>query len=254
MRHAVVDFQGFISDVPNGEGKDFIIKELSCVMLTDKMEMFNKTFQSPYPIEYLSKKVQKTASYVTKNHHLLSWNDGLIPYDELSTIVKKLCEKIDLFYIKGLEKLLFFQKILNNFDHRNIIECRLISDSFLKINDISNYLHPVCEIKQHKFNMNSICALRNAYYYGVQMKKFFCELERIKTFENLFYPEEMSSVLAANGFYLILQENKVFCFWCANGFVFNKRIPELIIQEHYLLCCNICCSFNSVIPNKLILK
>lgn len=254
MNHAVVDFQGFNSDVPNGEGKDFIIKELSFVLLTDKMEMFNKTFQSPYPMEYLSKKMQKTAWYLTNNHHLLSWNDGLIPYAKLPTIVMKLCEKIDLIYFKGLEKLLFFKKILNDFDHHNRTKCKLISDSFLKVNGVSNYLHPVCEIKLHKFNIKSICALRNAYFYAIQLKKFFCELERIKSFENIFYPQEMYSVLAANGFYLMLEENKVFCIWCATGFLFNKKNPELIIQEHYLLCCNICCSFNSVIPNKLILK
>lgn len=251
MKQAVIDFQGFQSDFSNSESNGFVIKELSIVMITGNMEQFVNTFKSPYPFYNLSRKMRNTAMFVTRNHHLLAWNDGLIPYSQLTVIIKKLCKDLDVVFFKGSEKLVIFKNLIekNNLSIQAVY--KLIPESLIKIKNISNILNSICYIPTHKFNNKSVCALRNASYYACQMRQYFWEIKRFKSFEVIKnYSKKNSSLLAANGFYLILEEHKIYCTWCFYDIVFNVEYSfEKIISEHYVNCKNNCASFNNYIPN-----
>lgn len=98
----VLDVQGF-----QDENNRFIPKELATY---DGEKISHYVFKRPFDLSLLSPEAHKTAVWLMKYHHCISWNVGFTQLHYFSTILKKLTEDVQYVYVKGKEKANFVRK------------------------------------------------------------------------------------------------------------------------------------------------
>lgn len=139
---AVVEFHGF-----KDNDNRFIVKELAIVSILFQTHL---VFLPPYYFRRLNYKSRKTARWLSNNFHLISWDEGSIPYNE--ELIRMLCKPFKVIHTKGLEKAQFLKEF-----HPEVREITLECNIDCNIE---------CFLPQHKYGK---CALKNAKSYYTQL-------------------------------------------------------------------------------------
>lgn len=107
MNAILVDFQGF-KDNQNA----FIIKELAFCDLVSENKWKHFTFRPPYPKSELFYKVIRANEWCTRNLHGFKWEDGRVPYAELTNVLQTTTSNFKHVITKGQEKAKFLSSLL----------------------------------------------------------------------------------------------------------------------------------------------
>lgn len=163
---AVLDFEGF--QLPSGL---FIVKELAFYTVKDTHFYGVWHFQPPSPLENLPLSLRNQYSWVTRNIHLMDWQDGTLPYAKFKSLLFLLFEAFPDIYVKGLQKKNFFEFLTGR-------ECHNLDDfNCPKVSE----LIPVCvECLIHSSNFKH-CALVKAAAFRNFLKS---SIYRIENSEN----------------------------------------------------------------------
>lgn len=105
----IVDIQSF--KIPSNE---FAVKELAIISLEYDVEPIVYTFKEPYDWENLPVKYKVENTWIERHHLHMKWSDGDLPYDEIKKILHSHLHSARNVYVKGLEKVLWLCKYLNN--------------------------------------------------------------------------------------------------------------------------------------------
>jgi len=95
-----IDVQGFL-----GNNNTFILKEIGVVFKNETIINFNFIIHSPHDFIELNKKCRKTATWLTKKHHTIYWNDGVYFFKESQKYLREIIRKKEIIckgYQKGL--------------------------------------------------------------------------------------------------------------------------------------------------------
>lgn len=92
----VIDIQGF-----KIENNKFIAKELAAY---DGQHISHYIFKQPFEINLLPPDLHRQATWLTKNHHCIPWNEGFTPLHKFSDIIKTITNKGSSVFVKGKEK------------------------------------------------------------------------------------------------------------------------------------------------------
>lgn len=140
---AVVEFHSF----KDNENR-FIVKELAVVSDSYCCQL---VFKPPYAKDELNAKMRRTANWLERFFHKISWSDGGITYKEQTII--DIVKPFDTIYTKGVEKVKFLGRFHNN-----------VKDITFDPVKVSNF---TCILWQHRDTTR--CALRSAkcYYAGL---------------------------------------------------------------------------------------
>lgn len=92
----IIDIQGF-----NIEKNKFIPKELAAY---DGNKVCHYIFRSPFSMNLLEPEFHKQATWLTNNHHGISWNEGYTPCYKIQKILNSLADCTNKIYVKGKEK------------------------------------------------------------------------------------------------------------------------------------------------------
>lgn len=140
-----IDVQGFLDD-----NKEFILKEIAAVF--ENGENVHLLIRSPYDFLKLSSKSRQTATWLTKNHHNLFWNDGTISYSSVRKFLKTNLKDVIVF-TKGVDKKRFLEKLLSR-----------------PVEDVEDFVCPRLNTKPNVYynqcgyhHNNGNCALKNAF-------------------------------------------------------------------------------------------
>lgn len=136
----VVDVQCFKTS-----SKTWVCKELA---VYDGTRVAHYIFKSPFPFHALDPTLRSDAYWLTKNHHSISWDEGLVPSHLFEPILQRLTSNVTDVYVKGRQKAEFIRSILK----REIME--LPEKGALQQAEPRCFYHsqPIC-----------ICALNNVY-------------------------------------------------------------------------------------------
>lgn len=137
----ILDIQGF-----KIENNKFIVKELAAY---DGKKICHFIFRAPFSEKLLPPNIQKQNLWLTKNHHGLRWEEGVIPYFRLKSIIEELSRHSVPIYVKGREKADFIRTFIKS---ENVLE-------FAEHPKLQSY-NPKC--LYHSLN-SCICALSNVY-------------------------------------------------------------------------------------------
>lgn len=137
----IIDIQGFVIDK-----KKFIPKELAAY---NGKEISHYIFKAPFSFDMLSPSLQKTAIWLMENHHCLNWKETGTPLHHFEKIIKNICDKADIIYVKGTEK----AKYIRNFTNKPVIE--------LNEQPALQKSKPKC---LYHLSDLCMCALSNVYY------------------------------------------------------------------------------------------
>jgi hypothetical protein len=144
---AVIQIHGFKSN-----DNEFILKEFAVVGKTYRTHVL---FKSPYPYNTLNSKMQRTARWLTRHYHRITWEDGDTVYSK--ELISSLCKPFNVIYTKGTEKAKFLRQF-----HDNVIEI----DEGLHVNSITSGV--TCMLPCH--NKDSVrCALNSAVLYAQRL-------------------------------------------------------------------------------------
>lgn len=108
-----LDIQGF------GRFSDkFIVKELGVMYFQtndgSNISMTRILFEPPCSWITLSKEHKNLNTYLSRYYHGIPWNTGETSYKDVEKIVKEVTRDTFYIYVKGLEKKLWIEKILND--------------------------------------------------------------------------------------------------------------------------------------------
>lgn len=122
------------------------------------------TFAPPYEKECLPKSVKRINAYVGEYIHGLEWNDGEYGFHAMSDILWSMTSRLEVIYVKGLEKGKILQSLLPHLCVLNIEDLGCPSLGKLPLFDSP------CENEIHtrfaKFN----CASKNAKRLGLWLR------------------------------------------------------------------------------------
>lgn len=144
----ILDIQGF-----RGDADQFIFKELAAVSVNCE-SAYSFLFKPPSEQVTLSTKARNTNTWLSKVHHGLEYDDGLVPYEELQGILQQLLSATTTVYVKGSVKRNDLLKIVAHPDIKNIED--LGCPSIRQLHE--DYCATACMWHKHK---TSICASRN---------------------------------------------------------------------------------------------
>jgi hypothetical protein len=99
-----------------GKDNELVIKEVGFVKLnpnTGSSQVQCFLFKPPYGEGELSDKQTSANAFMTRNFHKIKWNDGHIPYTQLSYILLQACKGEREIYAKGSEQARLFSKVCN---------------------------------------------------------------------------------------------------------------------------------------------
>lgn len=149
---AFADLQGFLDN-----SNRFVVKELSFVHVNSLVSPNHFIFKPPYSWSKLDQKAKRCATYLSKFHHGLNWNDGCIEYKHVQTCVDKLLlSNVKIIYVKGEEKIKWLQALCSN-SHALILNV----DYIQSLNN--SQFKQQTQIKPciHHNNMSKHCAFQN---------------------------------------------------------------------------------------------
>jgi len=99
-----IDVQGFL-----GNNNKFILIEIGVVFKNETIINFNFIIHSPHNFIELNKKCRKTATWLTKKHHTIYWNDGVYFFKESQMYLREIIRKKEKIF-KGYQKGLILKK------------------------------------------------------------------------------------------------------------------------------------------------
>src|SRR6266478_5668392 len=88
-----------------------IVKELAIAKLDGSIQSW--MFAAPHPYDQLPQDIKYQNGWVAKNVHNMTWFDGEIPYHRLVPILQKHIPVGCRVYVKGTEKVKFFQELVS---------------------------------------------------------------------------------------------------------------------------------------------
>lgn len=167
----IVDVQGF-----KKQYNQFVVKELAIIPLEEDALPIVYLFESPHDWNLLDSRYKCENSWLTKNYHGISWQEGDVPYRDFEEILKASVRCASKIYVKGLEKLKWLQNIIPNVRNMEDLDCPSLS-KLHKDNNIpcSNHNLQMCK--------NSHCAASNA----LVLKKWLLDMYNTPAF--LMYKE-----------------------------------------------------------------
>ena len=150
MMEYIVDMQGFQQPI-----NEFVVKEIA-IMDTKSNFYVSHVFEPPCTWESLPPKYKCTNNWLTRNYHNLTWNQGYFPYNELKHALKSMLHNASCIYVKGSEKKMFLNKLLNN-------KFYIINVNDVHCPSLKNLSTDVILKCPHHFNFDSKyqCALKN---------------------------------------------------------------------------------------------
>lgn len=163
MSGCVVEFEAF-----RDNNKQFVIKELAIADIEHGLSRV-VLFAPPYERTRLNTKLERTADWVERHLHGISWHDGNVDYNRLSTIIRHFTETYSSVYTKGREKARF----LSGF-HPNVTD---LDDLNAPKYDYESREHTFqCPVSNHNCTDSDktylySCALRKAEYFANWMRK-----------------------------------------------------------------------------------
>lgn len=154
-KKCVIEFQAF----RNNDNK-FIIKELVVFDLTTGIVSYF-IFKPPFPLSSLLSKQYRTNKWLTSFFHHISWEEGLVDYKDLESIMIHYCRQFKTIYTSGDEKIKFIQKFTS---------CPVICCNMVKYNDFNDRAS-CCSVKHEKHLISKNCALYKAYCLASSLKE-----------------------------------------------------------------------------------
>uniref|UniRef100_A0ABD2X5W7 Uncharacterized protein n=1 Tax=Trichogramma kaykai TaxID=54128 RepID=A0ABD2X5W7_9HYME len=146
MNVYLLDMQGF-----RAESK-FIIKELAIIPLYNGNIPKLYLLKAPHGFEKYSPKNNERNRWLERHYHRLKWNHGVVSYDKLGDILKKVLRNAYSVYVKGIEKISWLRAY--DITHK-IIDLESLGCPALKT---LNRL-PACA--HHSFVIDAECAMSN---------------------------------------------------------------------------------------------
>ena len=145
----IVDFQSF-----KLSSNEFAIKELAILKLNSNEKPKVFLFKPPCKWWDLPLKCRVENNWLERNYLTLSWESGDIPYNQIENILKTTLSNADKIFVKGLQKVKYLEKYLNNVkDMETITKC-----PSLRVLKKWNFPNNLC--KYHR-NSKMVCAVYN---------------------------------------------------------------------------------------------
>lgn len=154
FNQAVCGLQGF----PDNDNQ-FIVKEFG---VASEWFMTVKTFYPPYPKHQLNAKMRKTANWLERYYHKLSWDDGYSAYSD--HVIRRDLREFDVVYTKGLEKVQFLSKF-----HPNVKD--------IDFEPVDNNRVDYCSLH---CRTGGRCAYRDALRYFEGLKRKYLDESQLK--------------------------------------------------------------------------
>jgi len=162
MAYTTGDAQ-FLRDKEN----KLIVKEFAVYYSDFPEELIRvATFAPPYEKECLPKNIRKLNTYVSENIHGLEWNDGEYGFHEMTNIMWSMTSRLEVIYVKGLEKGKILQSLLPHLCVLNIEDLGCPSLEKLPLFDSP------CENEIHTRFSQFKCASKNAKRLGLWLRFF----------------------------------------------------------------------------------
>lgn len=143
MTSFAVDFQFF-----KQPGGDIIVKELAIIDL-NQSEPLVRLFKPPFEWRRLSEKYKRENTWLRSSVHGLAWDSGDVDYKEISSLIREVLGKSQVYVIGSMKK-----KYLKRFGFNPIDVTDL---GYLQV-DVSKTVH-FCS--NHDFNCKINCAGQN---------------------------------------------------------------------------------------------
>lgn len=109
----ILDVQGFQHPI-----NEFVLKELAAITIqayeTGEQGLTRILFKPPCAWKILSAKCRAVNSWLMRNHHGIPWNAGIMSYDKVQEVVRRIVENASYIYVKGKEKKEWIKKIIND--------------------------------------------------------------------------------------------------------------------------------------------
>jgi len=142
----IIDFEAF----KHGD-EDYQLKELCIIDASCPMKQLHYTFLPPCKWEELSSEQKRTYTYLTREHHRLSWNEGYVRYcreclrNDVARFIKSSHVHSSMFYVMGREKTRFLQSLFPDYRFMNYQEVHNVS-----MRDLPEAPdHIVCNYRNH---------------------------------------------------------------------------------------------------------
>lgn len=145
----IVDFQSF-----KLSSNEFAIKELAILKLGSQEKPIVFVFKPPCSWFDLPIKCRVENKWLERNYISMSWDSGDISYNQVENILKITLSKADKIFVKGLQKIQWLKKYLNNIkDIEAITKCP-------SLRTLKKWYLPNNLCKYHE-NSKMACALYN---------------------------------------------------------------------------------------------
>lgn len=169
LRRAVVDIQGFYID------SEFIVKEFTLLdLITDYAVHLH--FKADRPFRCLSVQDQRSAKYLERNHHKLSYIGGWMDLSMGLNLLDDILSFYDEVYVKGSQKREFLEsRPYYRFRcHRNLTVRDIASEFSEKAVEEDTKLTATSNPCWFHNDAPAVCSQNNA----IILKNFLCNLHR----------------------------------------------------------------------------
>lgn len=97
--------------------KSIILKSFSCCELFNSNDIIDHfVFKPPFPFSDLNLTRRAEARHVTHFYHHINWDEGFIPYNDMSALLRSYLSNATEVIVKGDEKVKFINSVL----HKNL--------------------------------------------------------------------------------------------------------------------------------------
>lgn len=145
-----------------GNHGEVFIKEIA-FMHGDSISPLVCYLKPPYDKNLLMPKALKQVNFCEKYIHMLSWSGGDVEYNNLYTILDYIRRlDVEVIFVKGLDKVGFFQKFLG----QKVREIEMAG----RLQDYPSYRH-YC--KYHDFNFHR-CSINHVFQMFVHLETNKC--------------------------------------------------------------------------------
>ena len=155
VRTAVVEFQAF-----RGVQNEYVVKEFAAVDLSTRCFTV-AFFAPPYELSRLTEKTIRTNEWLERRYHRLRWDDGYIPYTDVSRTIVQICANFTAINTKWSEKAAFLRVY-----HRNVIDLNEMNAPTASDRLTSSLQCPIVQHQDNSGGTFTRCALRRAFFYS----------------------------------------------------------------------------------------
>lgn len=147
MKFLAIDIQGF--DIP-----EFTAKEITYIRGYGAKNFGHYHLMPSKPFAMLDMRSKKTVRYLENNHHGLRYSSGNIPYEEVYGLIRHLAVEVDIIYVKGCQKKLFIESIIE----ADELDVQIVDVGNCDMVKFSKILPHQCN---HHFLKTCVCSLNN---------------------------------------------------------------------------------------------